>query len=133
MPIDFKTAEAQAPRMTDGVLPRTVSTLEFIPAEKWPQYARATDGTFRLDWVHAGDMKNYDPAEIGSGKVRIIPVGETPQTLAAAAEASAIAQRQFADAMTSGAAAQVEANAADRKATADRRAAEQAWRSLHGL
>ena len=133
MTIDYKTAEAKAPYMTDGALPRTVSTLEFIPAEKWPQYARATDGSFHLDWVHAGDMQNYDPEEVASGKVRIIPVGETPQTLAAAAEASAIAQQQFTEAMTSGAAAQVEARAAAMKAAADRRTAEQAWRSLHGL
>ena len=123
-----KTAEANAPRMTDAKLPSVVHSLEFIPDGHRQKYSRAMDGSFHLSWLNVSDVaNNFDPVELASGRIQIVEDGETPATLAAASEASATAQRQFEEALTAGTADLQKRQAVIVKEALDRKTAREDW------
>lgn len=76
-----KAAEGAAPLITEGALPRTVSTLAYIPPERRACYARAMDGSFSLRFIHSDDEHSFRAYEsdIAGGKLATFAPGDSPE------------------------------------------------------
>lgn len=81
---DVAAAEAAAPIDTTGPLPRTVSTLAYVPKERRPAYARGMDGTFTLRHIYRDDVASLTAYEkdIAAGKLPVYEPGDTPEARA---------------------------------------------------
>ena len=68
---------------SQGPLPLTTATLEFLPRGAADQYEQRFDGTFRLVYLHSTDEASLleHTALISGAKLRVLPPGETPESL----------------------------------------------------
>ena len=77
-------ANAAHTRMqSQGPLPMTTSTLEYLPKGAGDQYEQRYDGTFRLTYIHSNDEASaleYNDA-IAAARLRVLPPGTTPESL----------------------------------------------------
>jgi|GEM_PF-3782765 len=68
---------------TSGPLPLETRTTEFMPVGKADQYRLGWDGVYRLEYLHSDDTDSFDAHQslIAASKLRVLPPGQTPESM----------------------------------------------------